>query len=54
MLYWTLVFLVVATIAGALAFGGIVGTSAGIAQILLLIFLAFFVISLLANVARRA
>ncbi len=41
MLYWALVFLVVAIIAGALGFGGIAGTSAGIAQILFFIFLAF-------------
>ena len=46
MLYWALVFLVVAIIAGALGFGGIAGTSAGIAQILFFIFLAFLVISL--------
>ena len=32
MLYWALVFLVVAIIAGALGFGGIAGTSAGIAR----------------------
>lgn len=46
MLYWALVFLVVAIIAGALGFGGIAGTSAGVAQILFFIFLAFLVISL--------
>jgi uncharacterized membrane protein YtjA (UPF0391 family) len=54
MLYWALVFLVVAIIAGALGFGGIAGTSAGIAQILFFIFLAFLVISLLAGLFRRA
>ena len=53
MLYWALVFLVVAIIAGALGFGGIAGTSAGIAQILFFIFLAFLVISLLAGLFRR-
>ena len=54
MLYWALVFLVVAIIAGALGFGGIAGTSAGIAQILFFVFLAFLVISLLAGLFRRA
>jgi len=54
MLYWALVFLVVAIIAGALGFGGIVGTSAGITQILFFVFLAFLVISLLAGLFRRA
>lgn len=54
MLYWALVFLVVAIIAGALGFGGIAGASAGIAQIIFFIFLAFLVISLLAGLFRRA
>jgi len=54
MLYWALVFLVVAIIAGALGFGGIAGASAGIAQILFFIFLAFLVISLVAGLMRRA
>ena len=38
----------------ALGFGGIAGTSAGIAQILFFIFLAFLVISLIAGLVRRA
>ena len=54
MLYWALVFLVVAIIAGALGFGGIAGASAGIAQILFFIVLAFLVISLVAGLMRRA
>lgn len=54
MLYWTLVFLVAAIIAGALGFGGIAGASAGLAKILLFIFLAFFVISLVAGIFKRA
>lgn len=54
MLYWALVFLVVAIIAGALGFGGIAGTSAGIAQILFFIFLAFLIISLIAGLFKRA
>ena len=54
MLYWALVFLVVAIIAGVLGFGGIAGASAGIAQILFFVFLAFLVLSLLAGLFRRA
>lgn len=53
MLYWALVFLVVAVIAGALGFGGIAGTSAGIAQIIFFILLAFLLVSLLAGLLRR-
>jgi uncharacterized membrane protein YtjA (UPF0391 family) len=49
MLSWALTFLVVALIAAALGFGGIAGTSAGIAQILFFIFLALFVISMVAR-----
>jgi uncharacterized membrane protein YtjA (UPF0391 family) len=46
MLYYALVFLVIALIAGVLGFSGIAGASAGIAQILFFLFLAFLVISL--------
>lgn len=52
MLGWALTFLVIALIAAALGFGGIAGTSAGIAQILFFIFLALFVISLIVRAAR--
>ncbi|EBX4816814.1 DUF1328 domain-containing protein, partial [Salmonella enterica subsp. enterica serovar Newport] len=34
MLYWALVFLVVALVAGVLGFGSLAGASAGIAKIL--------------------
>lgn len=54
MLYWTLVFLVIALIAGALGFGGIASTSAGIAKILFTIFLILFVVSLAATMLRSA
>jgi uncharacterized membrane protein YtjA (UPF0391 family) len=46
MLYWALVFFVVALIAGALGFGGVASASAGIAQVLFVIFLILFVVSL--------
>jgi len=47
MLYWAIVFLVIALIAGALGFGGIVGAATGIAKILFVVFLVLFVASLI-------
>ncbi|SNS52483.1 DUF1328 domain-containing protein [Antarctobacter heliothermus] len=52
MLGWALTFLIVALIAAALGFGGIAGASAGIAQILFFVFLALFVLSLVARAVR--
>ena len=52
MLYWALLFLVVALIAGVLGFGGIASTSVGIAQVLFFVFLVLLVISLVAHVLR--
>lgn len=49
MLSWALTFLVIALIAAALGFGGIAGTSVGIAKILFFVFLALFVISMIAR-----
>ena len=54
MLYYALAFLVIAINAGVLGFGGIAGASAGIAQILFFLFLAFLVISLVVGFMRRA
>ncbi len=53
MLYWALVFLVVALIAGAMGFGGVAATAGSMAQILFFIFLALFVVSLLGGLARH-
>ncbi len=47
-------FLVIALVAGALGFGGIAGTSAGIAQIIFFAFLVLLVLSLVAHLFRRA
>ncbi len=52
MLSWALTFLVIALIAAALGFGGIAGTSVGIAKLLFFVFLILFVVSLLFG--RRA
>jgi uncharacterized membrane protein YtjA (UPF0391 family) len=54
MLYYALVFFVIALIAGVLGFGGIAGASAGIAQILFYLFLAFLVVSLIVGLFRRS
>jgi uncharacterized membrane protein YtjA (UPF0391 family) len=47
MLSWALTFLIVALIAGALGFGGIAGTAAGIAKLLFVVFLILFAVSLI-------
>ena len=47
MLYWTAVFFVIALIAAVFGFGNIAGASAGIAQILFVVFLILSVISLI-------
>jgi uncharacterized membrane protein YtjA (UPF0391 family) len=43
MLYWALMFLVVALVAGVFGFGGIASTATGMAQILFVIALVVFV-----------
>lgn len=52
MLNWALIFFVVAIIAAVFGFGGIASASAGIAQILFFIFVALFLIALVANALR--
>ena len=54
MLYWALMFLVVALVAAVFGFGGIASTATGIAQILFVVALVMFVVSLLANFMRRS
>jgi uncharacterized membrane protein YtjA (UPF0391 family) len=49
MLYWALVFLIVALVAGLFGFGGIYMAAAGIAKVLFFIFLVLFLVSLLAG-----
>ena len=53
MLYWALMFLVIALVAGIFGFGGIASTATGIAQILFVIALGLFVVSLLTGFVRR-
>jgi len=45
MLYWALIFLIIALVAGDLGFGGIAGAATEIARILFFIFLVLFFIS---------
>ena len=53
MLYWALMFLVIALVAAVFGFGGIASTAVGMAQILFVIALVLFVISLFVGVLRR-
>jgi uncharacterized membrane protein YtjA (UPF0391 family) len=47
MLYYTLVFLLIAIIAGALGFWGIAGLAGTIAKVLFVVFLVLFILSLI-------
>jgi uncharacterized membrane protein YtjA (UPF0391 family) len=49
MLRWTVTFLIIAIIAALLGFTGVAGASITIAKVLFFIFLALFIISLLAG-----
>lgn len=53
MLYWALMFLIIALVAAIFGFGGIASTATGIAQILFVIAIVLFLVSLLAGVLRR-
>jgi len=53
LLYYALVALIIAIIAGALGFGGIAGTATGIAQLLFYVFIIVFIIVLLFNFMGR-
>lgn len=53
MLYYTLLFLLLAIVAGALGFGFIAGTAAMIAKVSFVIFLILFVASLLRGKRAR-
>jgi len=52
MLYWTMIFLVIALIAAAFGFTGIAADSASIAKVLFAIFLVLFVVSLIFQLMR--
>ena len=52
MLYYALIFLVVAIVAGFLGFGGVAFAAAGIAKIFFFIFLVVFLVTLLMHFLR--
>jgi uncharacterized membrane protein YtjA (UPF0391 family) len=52
-LYWALMFLVIALVAAVFGFGGIASTATGMAQILFVIALVLFIVSLFAGFLRR-
>jgi uncharacterized membrane protein YtjA (UPF0391 family) len=53
MLYWTIVFFLIAVVAAVFGFGGIAAGAATIAQILFWIFLVVFLLSLITGLVRR-
>ncbi len=54
MLYYALVFFVIAILAALFGFGGVAVASAGIAKILFFLFLIAFLVSLVMHLGRRA
>jgi uncharacterized membrane protein YtjA (UPF0391 family) len=53
MLYWSVVFFIVAIIAGVFGFLGIAEAAAGIGKVLFFIFAVLFVVSLISGIGRR-
>ena len=53
MLYWALVFLIAALVAGVFGFGGVYVAAQGIAQILFFVFIVLLLVSLVAGGLRR-
>jgi uncharacterized membrane protein YtjA (UPF0391 family) len=53
MLYWAIMFLIIALVAAFLGFAGVATAAAGIAKILFYVFLIMFLVSLIVGVSRR-
>jgi uncharacterized membrane protein YtjA (UPF0391 family) len=53
MLYWAMVFLVLAIVAAVFGFGGIAAAATTIAKVLFLVFLVVFLASLITGLTRR-
>jgi uncharacterized membrane protein YtjA (UPF0391 family) len=53
MLYWAIVFLVIALVAALFGFGGIAVAAAGIAKVLFFLFVIIFVVTLIMGLMRR-
>jgi uncharacterized membrane protein YtjA (UPF0391 family) len=54
MLYYAVVFLLVALVAGALGFGFVAFAAAGIAKVLFVVFLVLFLLSLVSHLTRTS
>ncbi|MEO0390167.1 MAG: DUF1328 domain-containing protein [Pseudomonadota bacterium] len=52
MLAWSLLFLGIALIAAVFGFGGIAATSAGIAQVLFVLFIVLFAVTVIMRFVR--
>lgn len=53
MLYWAVVFFVIAIVAAFFGFGGVASAASGIAQVLFFIFVIIFLIALVMGLVRR-
>lgn len=53
MLYWAVVFFIVALVAALFGFGGIAAGAVAIGKILFVLFLILFVVSLILGLGRR-
>lgn len=53
MLYYALLFFVIAVVAALLGFGGVAVAFAGIAKLLFVVFLILFLVSLVMHLGRR-
>lgn len=53
MLYYAVVFFIIAIVAGLLGFGGIAVGASSIAQVLFFIFIVLFLVSLIGGLVRR-
>ncbi len=53
MLYYAVVFFIIAIVAGLFGFGGIAAGASSIAQVLFFIFIVLFLVSLIAGLIRR-
>lgn len=53
LLYWALIFLIVAIVGAALGFGGLAGTAMEGARLLFWVAIVLFVVSLIAGLVRR-
>lgn len=53
MLYWALIFFILAIVAALFGFGGIAGGAMWIAKVLFVVFLVLFLVSLITGWTRR-